>query len=265
MTDQTTPDYTAKIAERTVVITWPNNDRGGATPPPDGWAERAMNQESTLYEIDEGSISGCSVLRWRDDSRPDAELIAHSLMLVTGKKGLSTRAVPLPPADQTTPLRDRIAEAALTAVEAALGDTLVPAARAEALAGIAAVLPAPADRTAGPAALREAAAFFERTLEQSLDDSDPRYCTAIRDVVLGLRRRADETATSETQAADLPARLEAVLTERYTELGNPFAEMRRQEQGPDGWPASHPVGPHHVAETLRELLTTEARQDGAQP
>ncbi|MFE6474524.1 hypothetical protein [Streptomyces rochei] len=56
-------------------------------------------------------------------------------------------AAPLPPAGQTTPLRDRIAEAALTAVEAALGDTLVPAARAEALAGIAAVLPA--DQTAG--------------------------------------------------------------------------------------------------------------------
>ncbi|MFC9891515.1 hypothetical protein [Streptomyces pilosus] len=56
----------------------------------------------------------------------------------------------------------------------------------------------PADRAAGPAALREAAAFFERTLEQSLDpDSDPRYCTAVRDVVMGLRRRADETATTE--------------------------------------------------------------------
>ncbi|MFG6295544.1 hypothetical protein, partial [Streptomyces rochei] len=78
-----------------------------------------------------------------------------------------------------------------------------------------------------------------------------------------LRRRADETATTETQAADLPARLEAALTERYTELGNPFAEMRRQEKGPDGWPASHPVGPHHVAETLRELLAAGARQDGA--
>jgi len=53
---------------------------------------------------------------------------------------------------------------------------------------------------------------------------------------------------------DLPTRLEAVLTERFTELGNQFAEMRRHEQGPDGWPASHPVGPHHVAEVLRELL-----------
>ncbi|MET9142411.1 hypothetical protein [Streptomyces sp. NPDC004042] len=45
--------------------------------------------------------------------------------------------------------RARIAEAALDAVEAALGDTLLPAARAEALAGIAAVLPEPADRAAG--------------------------------------------------------------------------------------------------------------------
>ncbi|MER5875512.1 hypothetical protein ABT119_06225 [Streptomyces sp. NPDC001910] len=53
---------------------------------------------------------------------------------------------------------------------------------------------------------------------------------------------------------DLPARLEAALTERFTELGNPFSAMRRQEKGPDGWPASRPVGPHHVAEVLRELL-----------
>jgi hypothetical protein len=61
------------------------------------------------------------------------------------------------------------------------------------------------------------------------------------------------TDTTNPQA-DLPARLEAVLTERFTELGNPFSEMRRHEQGPDGWPASHPVGPHQVAEVLRELL-----------
>jgi hypothetical protein len=60
--------------------------------------------------------------------------------------------------------------------------------------------------------------------------------------------------TTNPQADDVAARLEAVLTERFTELGNPFSEMRRQEKGPDGWPASHPVGPHHVAEVLRELL-----------
>ncbi|MBZ6135744.1 hypothetical protein [Streptomyces olivaceus] len=54
-----------------------------------------------------------------------------------------------------------------------------------------------ADRTA---VLREAADFFERVLNESLDpDSDPRYCTAVRDVVMGLRRMADETAATETQ------------------------------------------------------------------
>ena len=52
----------------------------------------------------------------------------------------------------------------------------------------------------------------------------------------------------------LPEALEAVLTKRFTELGNPFSEMRRHEQGPDGWPSSRPVGPHQVGEVLRELL-----------
>jgi hypothetical protein len=61
----------------------------------------------------------------------------------------------------------------------------------------------------------------------------------------------------------MPDRLEAVLTERFTELGNPYSEMRRHEQGPDGWPASHPVGPHHVAEVLRELLAAGAQQPDA--
>jgi hypothetical protein len=56
------------------------------------------------------------------------------------------------------------------------------------------------------------------------------------------------------EAPDLADRLEAVLTKRFTALGNPFSEMRRQEKGPDGWPASRPVGPHQVAEVLRELV-----------
>ena len=56
------------------------------------------------------------------------------------------------------------------------------------------------------------------------------------------------------EAADLPGRLAAALTARFTELGNPFSEMRYHEQGPDGWPASHPVGPNRVAEVLRELM-----------
>jgi hypothetical protein len=63
---------------------------------------------------------------------------------------------------------------------------------------------------------------------------------------------------AETQdGGDLADRLEAALTERFTELGNPFSEMRRHEQGPDGWPASHPVGPNKVAEVLRELMAEQ--------
>lgn len=70
-----------------------------------------------------------------------------------------------------------------------------------------------------------------------------------------LRRAAAPPAPADRP--DLPDRLKAVLTERFTARGNPFSEMRRQEKGPDGWPASHPVGPHGVAEVLRELLADE--------
>ncbi|WP_446458626.1 hypothetical protein [Streptomyces rochei] len=101
----------------------------------------------------------------------------------------------LPPAHQTT-LRDRIAEAALAAVEAALGDTLVPAARAEALAGVVAVLPAPADR---------AAVIREIADEIAGIDFHPNARARSLDIAAGLARRlrrvADETATTETQAA----------------------------------------------------------------
>ena len=69
-----------------------------------------------------------------------------------------------------------------------------------------------------------------------------------------------DTKTPVPVSADLPDRLEAVLTERFTALGNPFSAMRRQEKGPDGWPAEHPVGPAGVAGVLRELLATEAQQ-----
>lgn len=104
MTSNPTPDYTATVVERTIVVRWPDNARLGATPPPDGWQERAW-AEPTLHEIDEGSVSGCSVLRWRDDPRPDNVLLAVSLALVSGQPAVpSVSAV-----DQTT--RDRIAEA----------------------------------------------------------------------------------------------------------------------------------------------------------
>ncbi len=61
---------------------------------------------------------------------------------------------------------------------------------------------------------------------------------------------------TDPRALPLPDRLEAVLTQRFTELGNPFSRMSINFQGPDGWPASKEVGPHDVAEVLRELLAT---------
>jgi hypothetical protein len=63
----------------------------------------------------------------------------------------------------------------------------------------------------------------------------------------------------ETESAtDLPGRLADALAARYTQQGKLHAGMRRHEQGPDGWPASHPVGPRDVAEVLRELLAAFA-------
>ncbi|UOB09115.1 hypothetical protein MQE23_08620 [Streptomyces sp. HP-A2021] len=75
---------------------------------------------------------------------------------------------------------------------------------------------------------------------------------------------ADCECADSLEISALPEALEAVLTKRYTELGNPFSEMRRREQGPDGWPASRPVGPHHVAEALRDLLR-RAADEGSGP
>lgn len=151
----------------------------------------------------------------------------------------------------------------------------------------AAVLPEPADRAV---VLREAADWFEANY--SATQMDGRQVAILlrdrADADEELRRMADETATETTQPARcvcghpiglhhedvclrtdcgcadaleinaVPEALEAVLTERYTELGNSFSRMRRQEQSPDGWPAERPVGPHHVAETLRELLRRAA-------
>jgi hypothetical protein len=75
-------DFTAALAERTVLITCPDNDRGGATLPDDGWEERARDAHPTLHEIEGPFISGCYALRWRDDRRSDNELLDASLAIV---------------------------------------------------------------------------------------------------------------------------------------------------------------------------------------
>ena len=103
----------------------------------------------------------------------------------------------------------------------------------------------------------------DRDMPQMVCD-DPRTIAAYAAAVA---RAAAVTPPASQAADDLPDRLEAILTARFTELGNPHSEMRRHEQGPDGWPASHPVGPRLVAEVLRELMAVEqdeAQQDGTQ-
>ncbi|SEC03151.1 hypothetical protein SAMN04490357_1007 [Streptomyces misionensis] len=101
-------------------------------------------------------------------------------------------------------LRDRIAEAALSAVEAALDDTLLPAAREKALAGIAAVLPAPDQRAA---VLLEAAEVAE-SLRQFERCTGPRAAAQVSEnvgilrVAEALRRLAGEAQQDEAPGGE---------------------------------------------------------------
>ncbi|MFI5990245.1 hypothetical protein ACIBAC_00125 [Streptomyces sp. NPDC051362] len=74
--------FSAELVERTVVITCPNNDRGGATLPVDGWEERAIDRHPTLHEIDGPTVSGGYALRWREDPRTDGDLLVQSLAII---------------------------------------------------------------------------------------------------------------------------------------------------------------------------------------
>ncbi|MFF9758604.1 hypothetical protein ACF1G4_03385 [Streptomyces caelestis] len=134
-------------------------------------------------------------------------------------------------------LRARIAEAALHAVETALGDTLLPAAREEALAGIVAVLPAPADRAA---VLRAEADRIDATRED--------FPIAVRNGITWataeLRRHAAECPQCGTTGAcnggPCPLRRLADETqpaEPRPSRGDAFEQWlkaRRDEWAPDG-------------------------------
>ncbi|WP_328902314.1 hypothetical protein OHR86_22500 [Streptomyces sp. NBC_00441] len=101
----------------------------------------------------------------------------------------------------------------------------------------------------------------DRIAQAARDLGHPQWdAVALADTVLTVLRPATQPEI-KAAVADLPARLRTVLTDRYTALGNPFSEMRYNEEGPDGWPASHPVSPDLVAEVLRELMAdAPARQ-----
>jgi len=87
---------------------------------------------------------------------------------------------------------------------------------------------------------------------------DPRTIAAFAAAVVRAYAVVQEPAT------ELPDRLAAALTARFTELGNPFSRMVVHEQGPDGWPVTHPVGPNRVAEVLRELMAEQPAVEAQQ-
>ncbi|MFF1600792.1 hypothetical protein ACFVYV_25340 [Streptomyces mirabilis] len=82
--------FTAELVERTVVITCPDNGRGGATLPADGWEERAKDAHPTLHDIEGPFISAGYALRWREDPRTDAELLVQSLAIVRAEPARRT-------------------------------------------------------------------------------------------------------------------------------------------------------------------------------
>ncbi|MFI2426540.1 hypothetical protein ACH5A7_20995 [Streptomyces sp. NPDC018955] len=162
----------------------------------------------------------------------------------------------LPPADQATVAarRDRIAEAALNAVESALGDTLVPAAREEALAGIAAVLPPPTDRAA---IYRQLATSYERIVAAALPGDKPDWYEAIADVARGLRRMADEPP-AEAEGDTLPA----WLYRRFAVIhGAPDWEQLEDAARPY-WERQARAVRRAVARSGIEQPAAGARQDG---
>ncbi|WP_060905379.1 hypothetical protein [Streptomyces scabiei] len=92
-------------------------------------------------------------------------------------------------------------------------------------AELAGVLPAPADRAA---VLLEAADRYQGFLDNADTSADPRYWTRIRDMVLGLRHIAVESAVVDRVAAETPP------AETHQTVRCSLAVMR-QPHGPHRW------------------------------
>jgi hypothetical protein len=164
-----------------------------------------------------------------------------------------------PPADQTA-LRDRIAEALATADgwDIPTGATMrdVSEELATHFRGLAdavlAVLPAPADRAT---VLREAADQYAKLTDQNeaydreqgeLDETARLQHGTVRDVVAGLRRMADETAT-ETPSMRLARQSVQAMTDTFQQACPPGCVACATDESHDPEPAAG------------------ARQDGSRP
>ncbi|MFE1109673.1 hypothetical protein ACFW5U_27820 [Streptomyces rochei] len=121
---------------------------------------------------------------------------AVSLGYESSDQLLATYDASRAPADQTTPLRDRIAETIWAQYpDAEPSRTGLVMANPHAVAdAVLAVLPAPADQAA---VLRKAADVAERLMDERYGP-DCSYAIGGLDVARELRRMADETATTET-------------------------------------------------------------------
>jgi hypothetical protein len=167
------------------------------------------------------------------------------------------------------------AEADLAAVETALGDTLVPAAREEALAGIAAVLPEPTDRAAVlraeadridatradfPIAVRNGITWATAEMRRHAAECPECGTTgACNGGPCPLRRMADETATAETHACP---NCEGVDPDTcFNNPHRPPEQCPRSEGDGYGLQCQKPAG-HNLC-TFEEQPAVGARQDGA--
>lgn len=104
-------------------------------------------------------------------------------------------------------------------------------------ADLAAAPPAPADRAA---VLRERADFLEGVLRNTADpSSDPRYWSAIHDVIRGLRQEADGAAAGvqpPTSEAELTATLVINRSDSYCDgCGKPTLPQRTHHTDISGW------------------------------
>ncbi len=159
-----------------------------------------------------------------------------------------------PPTNRAA-LRQR-AEAALSAVEAALGDTLLPAAREEALAGIAAVLPPPADRAAEER-IEQAEADAEQQARNTLAVANEResYRKAWKDEQQ--RRVKAEAAVARVRRLHDALDEETALTSPDDEITR-GAAARKIAAALDGW-----TDPAELRRMADETPAAGARQDGA--